>query len=806
RQDGNVSTASLLAKAGDISGALKASKYPSQEQLTRALRLLLSSSLLDDRVGDPSEAELSSQLREIVEAVITVGLEKNGDNVVQQLLYEGSEINISTAAIRTEVFAEDSTGNRAESGKATAELPSQEELNADAAEMFNAITQLSWLLIASSAFRILLSDALLVVQEVAATAAIGVETVASQVDVGATQVEAVARATELSLEGAKEKAFEARKEIGKIGDEQQERLVELDEETHGKIKDAVLVRVQQIVVSAHGNPQQRKAFLSVLSLVRKYSHKLSTSLVHLPPSSDKSIHPELHTDPRLARVLSLFRTLLERFASGHPLSPLLHAVYQVIVDIINVPVTAESEVRNFFKDVGFWLEHSLSKADYATSRAGTTALERLGDTAERIFGSKSTSHIAKSFRAFAHELHVFADKLASDKSTHRLISAIEGLLSKISKFGHSIASRAHHTRQRWERDALIYWLPRILAVLKNIPLPRIEYKDLTVEVALDSLLLTSTSASTSLVPDHVRVQNWSELQIDTVARNSQVSIVDRVQLHIDGMRFSASGFGYFVRYKGIITYEDQGLLSVNVGDAVGQGLKMDVSLTITDPASAPAGSPPFNVEDVTLDLPGLHFKFAKSKHWILNALLVQPLAGPIVRRILTKLLQTQLRNALNDLSKSLSKVQLLATEQAAQDDEPVSVGHYWSAFLHADEEAEAEPATVSTTALSLTGAARTTTAADPSGSPGENAATLAIGIGPQVVPDDAGAYDGSPDALRVLVDSVAAAGARTGEAVEDAAERAEGVKEGTAEARRRQAVREQLERRRSGWRSDAFDL
>ncbi|KAI0049046.1 hypothetical protein FA95DRAFT_1557314 [Auriscalpium vulgare] len=779
-------------------------------------------------------------MRDIFDALVAVGLEKNGDDTLQQLLSEGSKIGLAAAAEQTKLHVEDETGRRAELGNATLAIPSQRELVNDAAELISSLKQLSWLFLASTAFRVLISDILLIAQELTAATAVEVETLASQVTAGATEVEALARGTVISVDGMKEQLREAGHDIARIGAEQGDRLNALQLETSNKISDSLITRIQQVLVSAHENPPERKALLTILLLARNYADRISASVVNLPKPSDGSstpaVHPELHLDSAVTHFLSLCQTLLERFASGHSLHAVRRLLYQATVDIINIPAGAETDIKSFFRDLGAWIDRSLDAPSYATSRSGTAALERLLARGEVIFGADSNTQLAQDCRALAHELQLFAQKLTTDSSTTRLLNAVDGLLSNAASFGRSAAASAASEPRRWrgeiQRDIIVWWLPRLLAAIKNVPLPRVEYKDSSVDVALDSLLLTSTSATASLLPDHVCVQNWSELRIDTEAdgqrlpaREARVQMVDRVHIHLDGMRFAAEGFGYFLRYKGWPGYQDQGLLSVSAGhgDKPLEGLQADVTLTIVLPngASSPnlgADASLFRVDDVVIDIPGLRFTFEKSKHWILNALLIQPVSGPIVRAIIRRILQAQIRALLDNLGESLARVSLVAEAEAVRQGESVSMGHYWYALLQTDApciDREPEPQAASTTALSLTGAARTTWVL-PEGEDGPPQtpveSTLAVGIGPQVISEDAGPYEeGGPSAalhaaVTDIAERIGGMGRQAANTAQDATDRIVTAREESAEAQKHKVARERLEHRRPGWRSDAFDL
>jgi hypothetical protein len=77
-----------IQKATDILATLKANKYPSQEQLNQFLQLLLRSELLDVNVNVPTTGygpvsddvkKVVLDLRELVEALLMIGMEKNGE-------------------------------------------------------------------------------------------------------------------------------------------------------------------------------------------------------------------------------------------------------------------------------------------------------------------------------------------------------------------------------------------------------------------------------------------------------------------------------------------------------------------------------------------------------------------------------------------------------------------------------------------------------------------------------------------------------------------------------------------------------
>lgn len=532
---------------------------------------------------------------------------------------------------------------------------------------------------------------------------------------------------------------------------------------------------------------------------------------------------------------------------------MLRVGYQVVLEVINVPVEAEAGVKVFFRDLGRWLDRALVEDGFATSWSGSRTLEQLYDRGRTLLSDKSNSPFREACTSLLQELQKFVEALQSDRSTRRLISAIDGISSDIADFGRTAAaSTVHETRRRKDelkRDALAWLLPRILATIHVLPLPRVEYMDSLLEVAVDSLLLTSGSSTTSLLPDHIRIDTWNELRLDTLDvqahpghGETSYGITNKLHIHLDGVRLFAEGFGYYLRYKGLLGYEDQGVLSIGAGhrDASGQGLSMDIQLDMEslEEGEVLEGSVEslFQVANVAVDVPGLHFAIDKSRHWILNKVLLQPFSGPVVRKVASSALQEQVRGALDALGHILFNVRRRAQEHARQvDQETPSLDHYWYGLLESSglsedilddedldeedilEEETEEPDVTTETNLNFTtkGVVRKTVtyaepeASDPS-TPEE--AIIAVGVGPQVVQNVAGPY-GEEQESQVLAEVMDEVGegleqvkGKSAEIAREVTEEAGNIQEDVRHARFKMKEREHIERRRRGWRSAAFEV
>ncbi|KII94499.1 hypothetical protein PLICRDRAFT_181694 [Plicaturopsis crispa FD-325 SS-3] len=469
--------------------------------------------------------------------------------------------------------------------------------------------------------------------------------------------------------------------------------------------------------------------------------------------------------------------------------------------------------------------------------------------------SESTKAAARLHTLRTRAAH-FAHALATDRALVDLVQSLTALAHDLADLSTDIASgnwqtRLARTSQSNLADVVAWLLPRLLRVL---PMPRAELRTPTLDAALDSLFATADGAGVS--PDCVVVRNWSEVRVDMGGSGldsaqgdegeegyggggvegesgderggTRVHTTHRIHIHVDGVRLAARGVAYYVAYKGLVPYTDEGLLSVDVGPGASVDVEIGLDSSSTSHIPSTTSSSPENenendeepepahplytVHAVHVSLPALAVRIRRSRHWLLNALLVQPLAAPVVRRVLA----AQVRSALEGGARVGGEVvrEAHAHETSASGDRNgdkegdgagdgrVGWWDYWTAALKVlgGGEGEDEVKTESRTEAHLNGVTHVVEAE------GGEETVLALGMGAQILPGKGGPHgDEGPPTLGDVVDEAAEEVIRgVGEAV-DVAERVH-VREFVEHAGERLEERTLAEDGRAGWRSAAFDF
>ncbi|KAH9477708.1 hypothetical protein JR316_0009934 [Psilocybe cubensis] len=462
--------------------------------------------------------------------------------------------------------------------------------------------------------------------------------------------------------------------------------------------------------------------------------------------------------------------------------------------------------RVYIGRLGAYLDRAIDEPGWAASADGANALEALFDEGAELVSvvgdsvinvaedvaiepsgttgdspQHNLSHEEKAKRRFKHdivalsnEIEAYISSLENDKTTMGLVRAFEALGGDFSSLVSQGAQQSRRTLMQslagmrgW--TAWVGWaIPRLLRMLPTsaIPVPSIEAKTDTMEVALQALFVQGIAKGTldhepvesSLVPDEVVLREWTEVKIDMAEENDDgeslsgttlhpgVQTTSRLRLHMDGVRARVEGMGYYFKYKGgIVGYEDEGVISVDVGMGTphgGLGVDIEVEIEmdnddssagfdaaesastkslyatssssslanfahssdsshrpdvpeiviqdeetgeskpVDEPANldvqtavAPVGAavghqrdvmrdrglyrsaePLFRVVDISAAVRGLRFRLDQSRHWILNKLVLQPLAGPVIARIVKQAVEEKIRSSLDVLALSLGEV------------------------------------------------------------------------------------------------------------------------------------------------------
>ncbi|GAA6059677.1 hypothetical protein JCM10212_000064 [Sporobolomyces blumeae] len=624
----------------------------------------------------------------------------------------------------------------------------------------------------------------------------------------------------------------------------------LPDQSPEEIRDAFVDRLKEILQRLQATPQYQSAMQTLLDAVRDYVRKSLDSLtpkvsVHPSPSAEASSrHP--------APPAELLVPLLEPFTGGPgSLSPLRQSFHATLSHLATSnPESAPHAIRTLGAEFDRYLTRAFLEPGFVESSVSNRQLGTLYDAISRLGQDQPAFY--RDLQAFFRLLFDATSRIAHDPvlaraalATKDLSVALEGWVEAVGTTTAKAAS-GEGVAALWG-DVLEWIAPRLLGVVREIPMPRIEFASPTVSGAIEAPSLFSTS----FVPASITFQNSTSFTyLPTLGSSSQdipiheshppdrqlshTTIADRTtyasrtSISLSGLRLEIVDVGYFVKvHTGIpcLSVSESGLLDLHFGTHPdgGAGFSLDTS---SEPSQVAQDESLFKVlPSSTVTLQHFDVRSHDSSHpWLMFLL------RPIIRTAVRKAVEVELRKVLIEQGDKLGEWTYRVKEHKRKVDRDSSDGRgerekdrvwswvkaVWATLTEQltdeddwnEHQQGAEPAQIGTE-IHLN---RHGVAVDlPRPVDTDSSATVGIGREGVVIPEGDAPIPPPPGTAE-RIGPVAKAKEELDEAVEsgrNAARKTWDVVGGIGEASEEWTADVEAEReayRRDGWRSEAFDL
>ncbi|EPQ52477.1 hypothetical protein GLOTRDRAFT_64155 [Gloeophyllum trabeum ATCC 11539] len=805
-----------MEKASSVIAAFDAGKMPSQKQISQFIDSVLKSGLVE---VEPSEGsgELSKQgkvlaqdLRDVLEAYKKLGEDKNGDDQLQEAFWHLSEGDLSNTSINTGMDVDEDEASR--------------DARAIRAAVRNFLS-IAWTNLSSEGSN-LFDDFASFARLTLADAAEAVEVAASKTKEGLRSLDEDIQEGERDNLGRKkrkiedeqpqdpkakfEKGMDTAKEYGSsaigAGQEAKARAENVSKKTSDRLTNSYY----QMVERAQKDPQYRESVTTVFDVCQKWLDKTldTASDVNKDTSLESFINdptPEQHT----IQSLRAMRTLAERLAGGKSLDDLFAHLRTCLVDI-----RQDEDLKKWFNDFLAHVRRSLDEPGYIHSDECSERYSELRQrwrdlmNADSEEGRKWKADVKK----FNEEWTEFNKRIDRDQDVQRIRSAwskfgsdLEDAMLEAGSTGLQLA--AGQATWFWQ-DVFNVYLPRVFAFVKDIPIPRTEYKDAETEFVLEDLDISSFS----LLPGHVFIRNITDVDISAPQEaDTKTAVGAFTHIHVQGMQLALRevSFYYHDKTASVGPGEFTGLMELTLPP---QGI--DIDLRVRMLPNTPAGLKEREkvggfqkVESVDVKVTdGLAFDVKQSNHPILVTMF-KPVMTSVVKNVLETTLREQIRGAIEqvdhmawDIGNRAEVFQDTGLPRGAS-----LIAGFWSEL---GKMARQPGGLTEGWKATGTGVVRR----DPTAPKGAEAPVFAMGAEPQILSGEKRGPKGTnseplKDRLDIDVD---ASMESAQEGLKGVAQKAgEGVKQGVQKVRSfKESVKQKVEEEKSrpGWQSPAFDV
>ncbi|RDB22342.1 Uncharacterized protein C32A11.02c [Hypsizygus marmoreus] len=821
-----------MDKATSVLGALDAGKLPSTQQMNEFLDWL-------DKVGitsiEPtSSSHLSSQgrllanrVRAVLDAYKQLGNNKNADNILQEAMYHLMHGDLEASGIDTDDAMKDINELRASLRSLISIIWSS--MTSESGSLLNEFASFT---------RLSLADAAELIEQTAGTAKENLREIEQGVQKGERtnitgrdrkRVEEERGDVKVqwdhgmdNVKGAGDTVIDATRNVSASVQDKADR-------TSSRVHEAYL----KICDRAQSDSHYRDAINTIISIIEKRTHQtLESSTSGSLSTFINDPTPEKH----VSTALDLIQTFLERL-SCTPLDPLFSKARSCLDAI-----AGDARLREWFDDFFEFSRANLIKKGYARSEESKGKREELNTRWNELLEAEDGKW-KKAVEQVKVELKKFQDGLARDKDLERLKTAhvllerdIErGLVEAGSEAETGLEALMERATWFWQ-DLFRVYLPRVVGFLSDIPIPRTEFKDSEIEFVLENLDISTLN----ILPSHVYIRNITDVDITTAhsptsAPHTAIGTLTRIKVDAVQLTLKDVSFWYKDLNASMISpSEFSGLLALTLPP---QGISLDIKVRLI-PSTIPAHAPDSRaslghyhiIEHVKVAISeDVNMEVKESNHGVLLAMF-KPIFMMRFREALEKTLAGQLRAALewmDGVAWDVGRRREVFEDTGMMGGSAAVLAAIWSEFGRFRREREsAEGADVEWWATGTgvvveqrkvegKGDVKFAMGAEPQILGGEKRGPLGTGAEPLAKRVGEAVSEATGVDMREAVERVGEvdAGRMRGE-VGAVAGRVKGQAEGIVKEGKRKVksfrtaveMKKEVEERKEGWRSDAFDV
>ncbi|KAJ3577024.1 hypothetical protein NP233_g34 [Leucocoprinus birnbaumii] len=284
--------------------------------------------------------------------------------------------------------------------------------------------------------------------------------------------------------------------------------------------------------------------------------------------------PEQH----VPKAIECLKTFFERIA-GVSLDPLARRFRATITMIVQ-----DNDLKSWFDDFISELRRDLSESGYVRSDDATRKRKQLRVRWKSLLEKDEKWKV--NIDALKEGLDKAENGFSADKDLQRIRTAHQrfnsdieqGLIDASKEAETGLEAAMEQVTWFWQ-DLFKVYLPRVMSKMKDVPIPRIEYKDQDLEFVLENLDISSFN----ILPSHVYIRNITDVDIQTSAEPSEpsrtaVGALTQVRVQAIQMTLNDVSFWYKDKTRGSLgPGEFTGLLHFDLPE---KGLDLDLKLRL----------------------------------------------------------------------------------------------------------------------------------------------------------------------------------------------------------------------------------
>jgi len=393
-------------------------------------------------------------------------------------------------------------------------------------------------------------------------------------------------------------------------------------------RTALIERLKVVVGQIQADPQYHKALDSIMNLFGVWRERAKKPASHITGQAGK-----VTADSNVESAIIEFKVILQRWAQGYSLDPMIGLIQEMWERTVE-----DQELNQFINEVSSFMARALREPNYVTSQGINDDASVLIDQGRSMISAKYRGDV----EVLLHEGKTFIDNLNNDPKSREVAEIFRKFASDLLYDKRGNLKFKMHLFD----DFRYVVLPAMMESFQFIPIPRVEYSDLKVDLMFDNMILTSTDLLPRLL--EINMNNTIRMVPRGNANRSQDVNRHDFNMLIQGIETNIRNVDYYVKTKEGFRFQDRGLADVLIS---GRGLDVRVKGKKTPEDSETPSL--ITYEEVKVTIHSLSIKMRQSKHPILY-MFAEPFIRAVVKNAIAHALETQIKEALVSGDKMLA--------------------------------------------------------------------------------------------------------------------------------------------------------
>ena len=396
-----------------------------------------------------------------------------------------------------------------------------------------------------------------------------------------------------------------------------------------------IYRLKKVVVECQEHRDYSEAMTWLLETLENYTGHAK----HVGGKGGAAVG-EVKSDPGISQAVNGFRTLLERFANGKSVNGMISALDNIYQDAQNDP-----ELRNYFTRVNDYVHRALLEPGFILEPESDQEANQLIDAGRSFFSDRYRGHQ----KHLADEIELWFTAMAADPLNQRLGDDVKRLTKDLL---FDAEGNLTFKNELWN-DIRVHFLPAVISRVGYIPIPRAEYSDDKIDLAVENLTLSGPNLFPNIVEleshNLFRFSPYPQVQRGLASGQHVFRLkLDQIQADIRDVHFA------FRRKSGWPRIRDSGIADVVLA---GHGISVDAEIETTPNNRNRV----YKVNHVKVHVGTLKFSIRNSKHDLLYKF-IKTVATGIIKKAIQVGIASAIKSALEEGHEQLLQVRNTADD------------------------------------------------------------------------------------------------------------------------------------------------